>query len=67
MSGNCLQKCQGTVFKFVRELSPKTVSGNCLVPGKGDNNVKGVYLSIIFIMNQMLEHYSLNKISFDEI
>ena len=29
MSGNCLQKCRGTVFKSVGELSPK-VSGNCL-------------------------------------
>ena len=32
VSGNCLQKCRGTVFKSVEELSPKAVSGNCLVP-----------------------------------
>ena len=26
------QKCRVTVFKSVGELSPKAVSGNCLVP-----------------------------------
>ena len=35
MSGNCLQKCWGTVSKCVGELSPKSVlSGNCLIPCK---------------------------------
>ena len=31
MLGNCLQNCRGTVFKSVGELSPKALSGNCLI------------------------------------